>query len=46
MDHKRYPGVKRCYLVVDPTLVNFNFIDLRILLSSKKTRQKYLAIPS
>ena len=46
LDHKRYPCVKRCYLVVDPTLVNFNFIDLRILLSSKKTRQKSLAILS
>ena len=44
LNHKRYPGVKSCYLAGDIALVNFDLLQLRGLLSSEETRQRALGI--
>ena len=37
LDHDLYPGVKSCYIVGDPTLVNCNILGLSNILSRKDT---------
>ena len=38
LDHERYPGMKIRYLVGNTALVNFNLLDISVLLSIEDTR--------